>query len=513
MLFKDDDIYGYAQILLDAAKPDAIELNCHSCHCTSAYLQTRSVRIWLVLCYFDYKSKHNKPHKKTIKPKVAPSPPLRYDGNPRFQAANNGTGYGGSRHSSKPPKTPKSGGGNALTPFSASEDVDDFFGDGSDYDSEEYDEQKFEQIYGKAHTLGPVPQSLPSSSSKPERMPKQPPRVQCLNEDDEMTLKVMTCLANLLPSFRREEDVDPDDHTSPRLLLCSSVLDRTAELLRNNDLDAVTSQISLYVSLINFVETIASHPLTSALVFGERLIRSPGVSILQISQGKGDLVLHNITDTARPLGQCMHELASQADVMLRCQDTDVDDLALFQAIKDLENFMNANAGSTKGKSLVKKDDWHKDLAVSEVPDQAILERHSLVSKAATGARQLGRMGRIMQEIARLKASLPNGIFVRYCDTRPDVMKILIIGPQGSPYENGLFEFDLLCGADFPQKPPQMDFRTTGGGVVHFNPNLYPCGKICLSLLGTWAGEPWDPKQSTLLQIVVSIQASEFWSFP
>lgn len=35
-----------------------------------------------------------------------------------------------------------------------------------------------------------------------------------------------------------------------------------------------------------------------------------------------------------------------------------------------------------------------------------------------------------------------------------------------------------------------------------NPNLYPTGKICLSLLGTWAGhdtENWSP-ESTLLQV-------------
>jgi len=45
--------------------------------------------------------------------------------------------------------------------------------------------------------------------------------------------------------------------------------------------------------------------------------------------------------------------------------------------------------------------------------------------------------------------------------------------------------------------------------VRFNPNLYNCGKVCLSLLGTWsgsAGESWNPKTSSLLQILVSIQS-------
>lgn len=38
--------------------------------------------------------------------------------------------------------------------------------------------------------------------------------------------------------------------------------------------------------------------------------------------------------------------------------------------------------------------------------------------------------------------------------------------------------------------------------MRFNPNLYNCGKVCLSLLGTWSGgrgEGWDPHSSSALQ--------------
>ena len=51
--------------------------------------------------------------------------------------------------------------------------------------------------------------------------------------------------------------------------------------------------------------------------------------------------------------------------------------------------------------------------------------------------------------------------------------------------------------------------TTGGGQQRFNPNLYACGKVCLSLLGTWAGQNptqnWT-KLSTLQQVLISIQS-------
>ncbi len=48
-----------------------------------------------------------------------------------------------------------------------------------------------------------------------------------------------------------------------------------------------------------------------------------------------------------------------------------------------------------------------------------------------------------------------------------------------------------------------------------DPNLYNCGKVCLSLLGTWsgaAGESWT-KDSSLLQVFVSIQALIFVKEP
>ena len=42
--------------------------------------------------------------------------------------------------------------------------------------------------------------------------------------------------------------------------------------------------------------------------------------------------------------------------------------------------------------------------------------------------------------------------------------------------------------------------------MRFNPNLYQCGKVCLSLLGTWQGPGWVSGESTLLQVLVSIQS-------
>jgi len=124
-----------------------------------------------------------------------------------------------------------------------------------------------------------------------------------------------------------------------------------------------------------------------------------------------------------------------------------------------------------------------------------------------------KMIRLMSELSVLATSLPlsesSSVFARCDQTKLDVMKVIIVGPQDTPYENGLFEFDIYFNNNYPQNPPEVNLCTTGGGIVRFNPNLYECGKVCLSLLGTWSGgidEQWNPAISTLLQVLVSIQS-------
>ena len=121
--------------------------------------------------------------------------------------------------------------------------------------------------------------------------------------------------------------------------------------------------------------------------------------------------------------------------------------------------------------------------------------------------------RLAQEFADLPTSLPcektNSIFVRVDKDNMDFMKVIIMGSEGTPYSNGAFQFDVFFDSKYPNAPPKVNIMTTGGGTTRFNPNLYATGKVCLSLLGTWSGrasENWDPKISTLLQVLLSIQS-------
>ncbi|XP_063703517.1 (E3-independent) E2 ubiquitin-conjugating enzyme [Culicoides brevitarsis] len=105
----------------------------------------------------------------------------------------------------------------------------------------------------------------------------------------------------------------------------------------------------------------------------------------------------------------------------------------------------------------------------------------------------------------LRTSLPPGVWVRSFEDRLDLMSFMIEGPKKTPYEGGLFLFDIQLGPDYPRTPPLCHYISFCSDRL--NPNLYEDGKVCVSLLGTWQGrgtEVWGPT-STLLQLIVSIQ--------
>ncbi|XP_064470606.1 ubiquitin-conjugating enzyme E2 Z-like isoform X2 [Ornithodoros turicata] len=89
-------------------------------------------------------------------------------------------------------------------------------------------------------------------------------------------------------------------------------------------------------------------------------------------------------------------------------------------------------------------------------------------------------------------------------TKRDIVDIHAEPPPGViivPDEKNI----TRCPPDYPIQPPRVRLMTTGYGSVRFNPNLYRNGKVCLSILGTWAGPAWSPAQS-LASVLISIQS-------
>jgi ubiquitin-conjugating enzyme E2 Z len=82
---------------------------------------------------------------------------------------------------------------------------------------------------------------------------------------------------------------------------------------------------------------------------------------------------------------------------------------------------------------------------------------------------------------------------------------VVCGGEDTPYDGGAYCFEVVFPDNYPYDPPQMTFLTNDGRT-RFNPNLYRNGKVCLSLLGTWSGEPWSAVQS-LGSVLQSIQSA------
>lgn len=151
------------------------------------------------------------------------------------------------------------------------------------------------------------------------------------------------------------------------------------------------------------------------------------------------------------------------------------------------------------------------LRLDEADDEAFEGHHY---KRPEENQSQAKVHRVAGEVISMGQSLPvefqgMSIFVRSHEERMDWLKVMIMGPEGTPYEDGCFEFHVVLPPNYPTACPSCNLETTGKGQFRFGPNLYHCGKVCLSLLGTWrgsAGENWNAETSSLTQLFISISA-------
>jgi len=157
----------------------------------------------------------------------------------------------------------------------------------------------------------------------------------------------------------------------------------------------------------------------------------------------------------------------------------------------------------------------RELCFDSVEEMKDFPGHKYAKTTVEMKRKL--MKRLAAEYSDLGVNLPvheeSSVFFRFCEESMSHAQMLIIPPEGTPYAGGCFIFDVCFPASYPAGPPKVNLQTTGRGAVRFNPNLYNCGKVCLSLLGTWGGqsqgEQWNPKLSSFLQVAISIQSLIF----
>ena len=98
----------------------------------------------------------------------------------------------------------------------------------------------------------------------------------------------------------------------------------------------------------------------------------------------------------------------------------------------------------------------------------------------------------------------SGIYMEYDRNDLTKLKLLIIGPENTPYANGFYFFNIYLSTNYPFTPPKFKFMNNIDNI-RFHPNFYVDGYVCLSVLNTWGKNEWSPCQN-LLSIASTIQS-------
>jgi baculoviral IAP repeat-containing protein 6 len=192
---------------------------------------------------------------------------------------------------------------------------------------------------------------------------------------------------------------------------------------------------------------------------------------------------------------------------------------------DIEELQRKVLLGGEGSGTICEEEYGDDLSEHVVSSSAFSSRtvagkflhyydrttRSRVSNQA-GSRHLVKEARKCFKILP-KPHAHSSCFVCFAEERMDLCRAIVTGPVGTPYAHGIFVFDIYFPPMYPSVPPLVTFMTTGGGTVRFSPNLIVDGKVCLSILDlTFAqgeSQRWNPEQSSLAQVLMSIQAQIF----
>ena len=107
---------------------------------------------------------------------------------------------------------------------------------------------------------------------------------------------------------------------------------------------------------------------------------------------------------------------------------------------------------------------------------------------------MSTVNRLKNELKELETNAPTNCSANMVSDDIYHWQATILGPEGSPYENGVFYLQILFPQDYPFKPPKVKFITK---IYHCNINNN--GNICLDILK----DQWSPAL-TISKILLSI---------
>jgi len=291
-----------------------------------------------------------------------------------------------------------------------------------------------------------------------------------------------------------------------KTIINSCLLEFVVQTLTDNcDIVTFENNQSYMDSLITIINIIATHNIESFKPYFEKF-RSV-IEVLTITKNIRSKTISDINDKAKTNSpNIIDRLIENAQ----------------NIIEEIQNSINStninNVSDVENPTNLKDTEKLRDLYIQTLKPYQFGMCNNLPNICKI-TEKIKSGQRLSRDLAILSKSLPidyeSAIFVRIDETNIQSMNVLIIPSHDTPYSNGCFLFNIRIDSMYPKKPPNVLLVTTGNGTVRFNPNLYSCGKVCLSLLGTWSGdqsEQWN-ESSTLLQVLISIQSLIFIDQP
>ena len=288
------------------------------------------------------------------------------------------------------------------------------------------------------------------------------------------------------------------------------------ELLRNDSISDCSERAELYTTFLASLQAIATNSQLAGFYTSERegIERTDGLA--RIISGQGQLVKTKkgnntgpwsfflgpttpTIDTNSPaLLDLIQTLGKQADtfyntasrvsggLMINTADHNaINSVNICKSIRTTRKVLQNTANTALSSGTValppskprnSTESYHlacKKLAYDEFPAYATDTTFKFQNRAM-GPIQVNprRTITLAKELSTMATSLPPGIFLRNMPNRPDCIKALIIGVEGTPYHGGIWEFDIWATGEYPVDPPLVHLNTTSNQRVRFNPNLY-----------------------------------------
>lgn len=287
-----------------------------------------------------------------------------------------------------------------------------------------------------------------------------------------------------------------------------SLLDVLLSIWRNDSLMDIKTRLTLYSECLTLLEEMASWQETATVLFAKsesEEAESEGAPKSKKRRKESDELskVLAVKDSSDTLYKLLQKVRAQGKIFLgRGANLETDELGHFiqrlrKVCETLDSYGTksnlVNGAEKKSRravvkrrnALLKAKNLSKEerekaysVALDELSFKAVamsdmiharMLSHSFFDAAVACTNAVGsnrkRIARISRELSTLSTSLPtswgSSIFVRADQDRPDLLIALILGPEGTPYQNGAFFFDIWLPGGYPSVPPKVLLTTTG----------------------------------------------------